>query len=153
MNVVKKAGIVAGAVVGGTIGGALSVIGRVSNKQIINNVGESVTDSFIYFGSIAGELASGATDVVVGNVTENLNTVDDGIDDLRDGGKKLVGNWVHNIKLVAGEGKVVAKGVYHRDPQSIKKGLRKMGRIAAVGAMTVGAIRLKEEEGEEKEEA
>ncbi|MFA7661776.1 MAG: hypothetical protein WCX59_03065, partial [Anaerovoracaceae bacterium] len=115
MKVVKKTGIVAGAVVGGVIGGAVSVIGRVSNKKIVDNVGESVVDSLIYFGGIAGNLASGATDVLVGNIREDIQQVDEGIDDLKDGGKMLVGHWVHNAKLIIGETGEVVKGAVHRD--------------------------------------
>lgn len=145
MKVVKKTGIVAGAVVGGVIGGAVSVIGRVSNKKIVDNVGESVVDSLIYFGGIAGNLASGAADVLVGNIREDIQQVDEGIDDLKDGGKMLVGNWVHNAKLIIGETGEVVKGAVHRDPEAVKDGLKTIGQIAAVGAMTVGAIRLKQD--------
>lgn len=151
MDVLKKTGIVAGAVIGGTIGGILSVAGRITNKKIIDNVGESVVDSFIYFGSIAGGLASGAADVVVGNLREDVSQVDTGLDQIVDGGKKLVGNWIHNIKLVAGEGKHVVKGIKTKDIKQVKQGIRTMGRIAAVGAMTVGAIRLKDEDPLEEE--
>lgn len=150
MKVVKKTGIVAGAVVGGIIGGAVSVIGRVSNKKIVDNVGESVVDSLIYFGGIAGNLASGATDVLVGNIREDIQQVDEGIDDLKDGGKMLVGNWVHNAKLIIGETGEVVKGAVHRDPEAVKDGLKTIGQIAAVGAMTVGAIRLKQDGDQEK---
>ncbi len=64
MNNIKKAGIITGAVVGGVIGGTISFIGKVSNQKFIDELGESVVDSTILTGGIAGEIASGATNMV-----------------------------------------------------------------------------------------
>lgn len=148
MNLLKKTGIIAGALTGGVIGGTISVIGKVTNKKIVDNVGESVTDSLIYFGSIAGNVASGAADVALGNVLKSNTLVDEGIYDLKDGGKMLVGNWLHNAKLVLTESNGVAKGIIHRDKNAITGGIKTIGQLAIVGALTVGAIRLKEDEEE-----
>ena len=146
MKILKKTGIVAGAIVGGIIGGTISVIGKVADKKLVDNVGESVTDSLIYFGGIAGNVASGAADVALGNMLKSTTMVDGGIDDLKDGGKMLVGNWLHNAKLVLGESGQIAKGIVHRDKPAIKDGIKTIGQIAVVGALTVGAIRLKQED-------
>ena len=146
MKILKKTGIVAGAIVGGIIGGTISVIGKVADKKLVDNVGESVTDSLIYFGGIAGNVASGAADVALGNMLKSTTMVDGGIDDLKDGGKMLVGNWLHNAKLVLGESGQIAKGIVHRDKSAIKDGIKTIGQIAVVGALTVGAIRLKQED-------
>jgi len=146
MKILKKTGIIAGAIVGGVIGGTISVIGKVTDKKLVDNVGESVTDSLIYFGGIAGNVASGAADVAMGNMLKSTTMVDGGIDDLKDGGKMLVGNWLHNAKLVLGESGQIAKGIVHRDKAAVKGGIKTIGQIAVVGALTVGAIRLKEED-------
>ena len=146
MKILKKTGIVAGAIVGGLIGGTISVIGKVAEKKLVDNVGESVTDSLIYFGGIAGNVASGAADVALGNMLKSTTMVDGGIDDLKDGGKMLIGNWLHNAKLVLGESGQIAKGIVHRDKPAIKDGIKTIGQIAVVGALTVGAIRLKQED-------
>lgn len=146
MIIIKKAGIMVGAIAGGVIGGTISVIGKVSDKKIVDNVGESVTDSLIYFGGIAGNLASGATDLAMGNMLKNDIQLNEGVDDLKVGGKMLVGNWVHNAKLILGESGEIAKGIAHRDSIAIKDGVKTIGKIAVVGALTVGAIRLKEED-------
>lgn len=68
MNLIKKAGILTGAVVGGVIGGTLSVIGKVAKIKIIDDIGESVIDSTILTGTIAGNLASGTTDLLTGKI-------------------------------------------------------------------------------------
>lgn len=57
----------------------------------------------------------------------------------------LVGNWIHNAKLVLGESGEIAKGIVHRDKDAIKGGIKTIGQIAVVGALTVGAIRLKQD--------
>ncbi len=151
MKNVKKAGILAGAVAGGIIGGTVSIIGKLTHKKIIDNVGESVVDSLIYAGSIAGNLVSGAADVVVGNIQDDKEQVEEGLDDLKGGGKMLVGNWIHNAKLVVGESGDIIKGVRAGDTEKIKEGVKTIGQIAVVGAMTVGAIRLKKDEKEKSE--
>lgn len=153
MKTLKKTGIIAGAIVGGIIGGTISVIGKTANKKMVANVGESVVDSLIYFGSIAGNVASGAADVALGNMLKSNTMVDGGIDDLKDGGKMLVGNWLHNAKLVLGESGGVVKGIVHRDKDAIKSGVKTIAQIAVVGALTVGAIRLKREDPEEEQES
>lgn len=152
MKILKKTGIIAGAVAGGVIGGAISVVGKVANKKIVDNVGESIVDSLIYFGGIAGNVASGAADVALGNAIKDDSKIDEGIDDLKDGGKMLVGNWIHNAKLILGESGKVVKGVVHRNPHDIKDGVKTIGQIAVVGALTIGAIRLKKEDPEEAPE-
>jgi hypothetical protein len=150
MKALKKTGIVAGALIGGVIGGTISIVGKVTGKKLVDNVGESVTDSLIYFGGIAGNVASGAADVALGNMLKSNTMVDGGIDDLKDGGKMLVGNWLHNAKLVLGETGEIAKGLVHRDKAAIKEGVKTIGQIAVVGALTVGAIRLKQDDLDKK---
>ncbi|MEG1584034.1 MAG: hypothetical protein RR361_03150, partial [Anaerovorax sp.] len=68
MKVLKKAGIIGGAVIGGAIGGTLSVIGKVSNKKFVDQLGSSIIDSTILTGNIAGTAASGAAEMIVGTV-------------------------------------------------------------------------------------
>lgn len=149
MKTIKKAGIIGGAITGGIIGGAVSVIGRLAGRKTIENIGESVVDSMIYAGSIAGNLASGATDLMAGNIRKDKEQMEDGLDDLKDGGKMLVGNWVHNAKLVLGEGGDIFQGAREGDREKIKEGFKTIGQIVVVGALTVGAIKLKQDKDED----
>lgn len=75
MNKIKKAGIITGAVVGGAIGGTLSVIGKVTKKKFLDELGESVVDSTILTGQIAGDIASGATNVISGKIQKSERRV------------------------------------------------------------------------------
>lgn len=71
MKAIKKAGIVAGAVLGGVIGGTLSVIGKVSKKKFVDELGESIIDSSILTGELYGGLANGATEVISGKIKKD----------------------------------------------------------------------------------
>ena len=81
MDKLKKTGIVAGAIVGGIIGGTLSVIGKVSKVKIVDDIGESVVDSAILTGTMAGKVASGAGDLVAGAVKNDSDQIQEGADD------------------------------------------------------------------------
>ncbi|MBE6035680.1 MAG: hypothetical protein E7222_13425 [Clostridiales bacterium] len=146
MDSLKKAGIIAGAAVGGVIGGTLSVVGKVADIKIIDSIGSSIIDSTIYTGSIAGDIASGTTEVITGKITKNPDKVGEGVQDLKEGGSKVVGNFVNNFKLVASNSGEILEGVKARDTEKIKHGAKTLAKVAAVGIMTVGAIKIDEEE-------
>lgn len=148
MDSLKKAGIIAGATVGGVIGGTLSVVGKVSDIKIIDNIGSSIVDSTIYTGSIAGDIASGTTEIIAGKVTKNPTKVNTGVEDLKEGGSKVVGNFVNNFKLVANNGGEILEGIKERDTEKIKQSTKTLAKVAAVGIMTVGAIKIDEDESE-----
>ncbi len=151
MKSIKKAGILAGAITGGIIGGTVSVIGKLASKKTVDNVGESVVDSMIYAGNIAGNLVSGAADLVAGNVRKDRDQVEDGLSDLKNGGKMIVENWLDNTKLVLGESGNVLRGARDGDKEKVGEGLKTIVKLTVVGALTVGAIKLKQEIDEDKE--
>lgn len=146
MDLLKKAGIITGAAVGGVIGGTLSVVGKVADIKIIDNIGSSIVDSTIYTGSIAGDIASGTSEIIAGKATKNSDKVSNGVHDLKKGGGKVVGNFVNNFKLVANNGGEILEGVKERDTDRIKHGAKTLVKVTAVGLMTVGAIKIDEEE-------
>jgi len=148
MNKLRKAGVITGAVVGGVIGGTLSVIGKVSKVKIIDDIGESVVDSTILTGSIAGTLASGAADLVSGAIQKDEEKITEGANELKDTGAQVVGNFIGNVKLVAGSGKEIASGVRHKNIKKIKSGVKSLAKVASVGFLTVGAIKIKPSEKE-----
>lgn len=146
MDLVKKTGIVAGAVVGGLIGGSLSVIGKVTKIKIIDDIGESVVDSTILTGTIAGNLASGTTDLLAGKLQQDETLVKQGVTDIKDTGHKVVNNFVGNVKLVANSGGEIITGAKQRNLHKTTKGLKSLIKVVSVGALTVGAIKIKEDE-------
>ncbi|MHC1723180.1 MAG: hypothetical protein AB9836_08260 [Aminipila sp.] len=149
MDTLKKAGIIAGAAVGGVIGGTISVVGKVADIKIIDNIGSSIIDSTIYTGEIAGDIASGTTEVITGKITKNPDKVNGGVKDLKSGGNKVVGNFVNNFKLVTSNGGEILEGVKKRDTEKIKHGAKTLAKVAAVGLVTVGAIKIDDDENDE----
>ncbi|MBN7773452.1 hypothetical protein [Clostridium aminobutyricum] len=153
MNRLKKAGIIAGATVGGVIGGTISVVGKVAKVKLIDDIGSSIVDSTIYTGEIVGDIASGTTDLVAGKVTKNHEKSQEGIDTLKEGGGKVVDNFVNNFKLVTKNGGEILEGIKEKDFEKISHGTKTLAKAAAVGAMTVGAIKIDEEEKDSSEES
>lgn len=148
MDKIKKTGILTGAVIGGLIGGTLSVIGKVAKIKIIDDIGESVVDSTILTGSIAGNFASGTTDLLAGKIHHDETLMKNGVADIKDTGGKIVTNFVGNFKLVAKSGGEILSGVKQKDFHKTIGGVKSLVKVVSVGALTVGAIIIKEDEKE-----
>ena len=142
MDSIKKTGIIAGAVVGGVVGGGISVIGKVAKMKIVDDIGASITSSSILTGALAGELVSGTADAVSGKLAKNPSRTKDGLNDLKDCGKQVVNNFFTNVHYLADNGGEIAAGIKGRDKGKIVGGAKKLAKIAAVGAITVGAIKM-----------
>ena len=145
MNKIKKAGIVTGAVVGGVIGGTISFIGKVSNQKFIDELGESVVDSTILTGGIAGDVASGATNVISGKIKKSDRKVKEGKEELISAGTQVVDNFVGNVKTVVNNSGDIIEGVKEKDRRKILGGAKTLAKVIAVGAITVGTIKIKQE--------
>lgn len=148
MNNIKKAGIITGAIVGGVIGGAISVVGKMTNQKFIDELGESIVDSTILTGGIAGELASGATNVISGKIKKSGRKVDEGKDELKSAGTQVVRNIVTNVQTVVDNSGEILEGVREKDRRKIVRGAKTLAKVVAVGAITVGPIKIKESERE-----
>lgn len=152
MNNIKKAGIITGAVVGGAIGGTISFIGKMTNQKFIDELGESVVDSTILTGGIAGNIASGATNVISGKVQNSPLKVEEGKGELKSAGTQVVGNFVNNVQTVVDNSGEILEGVKKKDTMKILRGAKTLAKVAAVGAITVGAIKIKPETESKKED-
>jgi len=150
MNNIKKLGIITGAVVGGAIGGTLSVIGKVSKNKFIDELGESVVDSTILTGKIAGEIASGATHMVSGSVKQKPKEVEEGKNDLKSAGTKVLKNVVSNIQTVVDNGSEILDGVKEKDKKKVVRSTKNLVKVVAVGVLTVVAIKIKPGSDEEE---
>ncbi|QOX63455.1 hypothetical protein FRZ06_08860 [Anoxybacterium hadale] len=146
MNNIKKAGIITGAVVGGVIGGTISVIGKVTKKKFIDELGESVVDSTILTGGIAGEIASGTTHLISGKIQNQQDKLEEGKTELKSAGSQVVHNFVNNVKTVVDNSGEILEGVKEKDGKKILRGTKTLAKVVAVGAITVGAIKIKPED-------
>ncbi len=146
MKKIKKAGIIVGAVAGGIVGGTVSMIGKLSNVKFIEHIGTGIIDSTIYTGAIAGDLVCGATEIAVGTKKKDKGMIREGVNDLKSGGGKVADNVVGNVKLLASGGAEIAKGAVKRDRKRVSRGVKRLVKIIAVGVLTVGAIKISDEE-------
>jgi hypothetical protein len=64
-----------------------------------------------------------------------------------------VDNVVDNVKTVAGSGAEVARGVRDLDGKRIARGAKTLAKVVAVGAITVGAIRVKAPKEDDESES
>ena len=144
MNKVKKAGVCAGIVAGAVIGGTVSMIGKMAEKKVIDELGESIMDSTILTGEIVGEAASGTTRIISGSIQKRPEKVRKGKKELGNAGKRVVGNVVSNVKIAARQGEEILAGVRAKDKTRVAKGFRTLGKMALVGMLTVGAIKVDE---------
>ncbi|MDD4565991.1 MAG: hypothetical protein PHE79_11030 [Eubacteriales bacterium] len=149
MKTIKKAGIVTGAVLGGIVGGTVSVIGKVSKKKFIDELGESIIDSSILTGELYGGLASGATDVISGKIKKDQKKVGEGIDDIKDSGGAIIGNIITNTKTVIGNSGEVVEGIRQRNGIKIIRGAKSLAKYAAVSTITVGSMKIKQSDDDD----
>lgn len=142
MKVFKQAGVCVGAVLGGTVGGAVSLAGKLTRQPEIDQLGENIVDSAILTGEIAGHALSGTADVITGAVRRDKETVKNGGRDLKRAGGALVKNVAANASVVLMEAGNVVVGVKTGDRARVVRGLKTMGKMAAIEFLTVGAIKM-----------
>ena len=142
MDTIKKTGIVAGAVLGGVVGGSISLVGKLAKVKVIDDVGSSVVSSSILMGGLVGNAASGAVDAVSGKVMGDSEKTKEGLDDMAETGKALVNNVVENVKYIADSGVEIASGIQARDKPRVIRSTKKLVKWAAVGAITVGVVKM-----------
>jgi len=147
---IKKAGIITGAVVGGVIGGTVSVIGKVTHKKFIDELGESIIDSTIMTGEVAGNVASGAANIISGAVGKDAEKFEEGKKTLKSTGGIIVGNLVTNAKAVVSHSGEIIKGAKEKDSKKVVMATKSLIKFAAVGAITVGVMKIKEESPEDE---
>lgn len=150
METLKKAGVCAGAALGGVVGGTVSLVGKVIRQPDIDQLGETITDSAILTGEIAGHALSGTADVIAGAVRRDKRTLKKGGRDLKRAGGAMVKNVAANASILLTEAGNVAVGVKTGDRARVVRGLKTMGKMAAVELFTVGAVKMDDPEQKEK---
>ena len=150
LDIIKKTAIIGGAVVGGLIGGAVSIAGHLAKNKFVDELGGNIVDSAILTGSIAGQIASGAADVVAGSIKKEPENIINGKEDLKVGGFRIVRNYVNNARLIIGNSGEIVKGAKSGDIKRVLNGAKTLGKIAAIGAITVGAIKIDPDKSDSK---
>ena len=148
---IKKAGIISGAIVGGVLGGTVSVVGHVARSKFLEELGDSIIDSTILTGQIAGSAVSGAAQLVTGGVKRNAVDISEGKQDLKDAGGQVIDNFVTNAKTMIDNSGDILDGVRTGNGRKILRGAKTLGKFAVIGAVTVGAVKLAPEKKEKPE--
>lgn len=142
MGKIKRIGIGAGIIVGSVVGGTVSFIGKMADKKEIDRLGENIMDSTILTGEIAGSAASGLMRIVAGTLKREAGQVRKGKRELGSVGERVLENAVENVRNVADQGEEILAGVKTHDRCRVNRGLRTLGKMAVVGMLTVGAVKV-----------
>jgi len=146
MKRIKEAGIAIGAVAGGIIGGAVSLAGKLSKVEVIEELGDGIVDSAILTGGLVGEALSGTADMVSGGIKKDAKRVAEGKREIKHAAKTTIGNAVHNIGMIGESGVEIAGGLARGDSEKALKGIKTLAKMAAIGLVTVGAVKISHKE-------
>jgi len=148
MDSLKKTGVIVGAVFGGVVGGSISLVGKLAKVKVIDDVGSSVVSSSLLMGRLVGDVASGAADAVCGKITKDEAQVQEGLDDIKGTGKKLVNNFVENATYIGTSGMEIASSIKAKDKPRAVRNAKKLVKWVAVGTITVGVVKMEDSSAE-----
>ncbi len=151
MNRIKKAGIYIGAITGGILGGSIELVGKMTKVEFLDELGEGIVDSALLTGEIVGEAAGGTVNIIAGGISKDRDRVKEGSSDLAHAGKQVFHNAVTNFKLMAENSGEVVQGVLSKDKARTISAARTLAKMATIGAVTVGAIKLKKNDDKPNE--
>jgi hypothetical protein len=69
-----------------------------------------------------------------------------GIRSLKGTGKRLVNNFVENVNYIADSSVEITTGILEKDKSRVVKSAKKLVKWAAVGAITVGVVKMADSE-------
>lgn len=138
----KTVGVCAGIAFGSVIGGTVSLVGKLTNAQFIDELGNNILDSAILTGEITGQAASGTVDIIRGKWEKSPRRLKKGKQDLKQAGSKIVINLWDNCRLIQKNSGEIVAGLYTHDPKRVKNGAKTLGKVIAVSFVTVGAIQI-----------
>ncbi len=146
MDNIKKAAIAAGAVAGGIIGGTVSLAGKMTKTEVVEELGDGITDSAIMTGELVGEALSGAADLVAGGLRKDHDMISEGGKELKHAAKTTLTNALNNIKVIGRSGAGIVGGMVRGDKQEVARGLKNLGKMAAIGLVTVGVVKASQDD-------
>ncbi|WP_114571865.1 hypothetical protein [Exiguobacterium flavidum] len=142
MGMIKGFSSIAGKVVGGVTGGLIKGVGELTGSDFIKEVGDGVKSSTEFAGKQLGNFAEGAWNVGSGLVAKDDEKVAQGMSDIGEGASQTGKAVVSGVKATASSALQVAEGVWTGDEEQWKKGLREVGKTAAVAAFGLSALDL-----------
>jgi hypothetical protein len=156
MNKLKKATILIGAITGGVLGGSIDLVGKMTKVNFLSELGEGIVDSALLTGEIVGGAISGTADMISGTVVKDSEKSAEGTRELEQAGKQVLKNAVTNIQMMADNSGEMINGIRTGDKARTISAAKTLAKMATIGVITVGAIKLKkndEKSDETKDEA
>lgn len=142
MKFVKESGAFLGHAAGKLIGGTVRVAGELVGSAYVKEIGTSVERATAATGEIVGEAASGVLDAGAGLLTQDKDRIHQGVQDLQHSATKVVEGIGNGVGYVVDSGILVAQGLKDGDSEAWIRGVKQLGKAAAVGALAVGVFEL-----------
>lgn len=138
MGFFKELGNLVGTVTGAVIGGAVTVVGEVTDCELIKDIGEGVFRSSVAAGQLVGQAADGATGIVGGIISQDENSINKGFEELGDATGKTIVGVVSGVGNVAKNTLNVVEGLVEGDEEKVMNAGKTLVKVAAISALAVG---------------
>lgn len=138
MGFFKELGSLVGTVTGAVIGGAVSVVGEVTDCDLIKDIGEGVFKTSVAAGNLVGQAADGATGIVGGIIAQDEHAVNKGIEEFGDATGKVIVGTVAGVGNIAKNTLEAVEGVIEGDEQKALEAGKALVKVAAVSALAIG---------------
>ena len=129
-----------GKITGGVIGGAVGILGEVTGSKFISEVGKGIYTSSTYMGKQLGNATQGVWDIGEGLIKKDEDKIHEGLNNIGEGVTNTGTAVFGTIKHVATSARDVGGGLLDEDSTRWKKGVRELGKTAAIGVLGVSIL-------------
>lgn len=113
----------------------LDFIGKKTNTPFVSEVGKALHGTTRFGTEIAGQTIQGAVKALQGVATWNGGDIIEGGGEFAAVAGRSVGAFVKTASFTAGSTAAVIRGVYQKDYDKLKTGLKGVGKVVIVGAV------------------
>ncbi|MFF3925916.1 HNH endonuclease [Paenibacillus lactis] len=138
MELVKKAGAMAGKLAGRVIGGSVRVAGELAGSSYVKEIGDSIESTTARTGQIVGDLTSGIVDIGVGALKQDKVSFNSGFMDAKGAVTQTISGLGQGISTVIESGVDIGSGIMDGEGERVGQGLKQLGKVAAVGTLAIG---------------
>jgi hypothetical protein len=142
MGFLRDVGKFAGQAAGFVVGGAVNVVGEITGSKFIKEVGDGVKKASEFAGDTVGQIADGAWNTASGLIQEDQAKRDKGLKDMGDSIGRTAKGVYSTAKNTYNNGKDIYEGFKYDDDDKIKKGVSRLAKTVAVGALAIGVVDL-----------
>lgn len=140
MGFLKSLGSVVGKAVGTTVGGGIEAVGTAVDSNFVKEVGQGVYNSTVVSTETLGSLADGVIMTIHGIAIEDEKKIKEGYSEANNAVKTTVIGVGRTITYAANGVDEVYNGLANNDLGMAEQGVRKVAKIVAISALTVGVL-------------